>query len=144
MFTYFYQINKKKLFWSLPTQSENMKLECKCLTVNFFLQIFSNVMLHRLILSLQVFCSNENIGCRWIGEVSQIEVRSKYFKHIYHYIWFIFFSFKIKQEGLPPIKHTTLLTSKQRCINVIWTDFIFPWTLAKTSKSLVIQNLRLF
>ena len=39
-----------------------------------FIQIFSNVMLHRLILSLQVHCPNDDTGCRWTGEVSQFEV----------------------------------------------------------------------
>uniref|UniRef100_A0A7M5WX75 Uncharacterized protein n=2 Tax=Clytia hemisphaerica TaxID=252671 RepID=A0A7M5WX75_9CNID len=36
-------------------------------------QIFSNVMLHRLILSIQVYCSNEDTGCQWVGEVNQLE-----------------------------------------------------------------------
>ena len=39
-----------------------------------FFQVFSNDMLHRMILSVRVKCANAGCGCIWTGELINLEV----------------------------------------------------------------------
>ena len=51
-----------------------MLWKCIILLLFYLLQVFSNDMLHRMILSVRVKCTNSGCGCVWTGELINLEV----------------------------------------------------------------------